>query len=447
MVLRGQRSRRRVQEVEDLAGTARARRPQGGFRRWWRRRRPIKSATVWTHRWTALVLGLVLLVVCTSGVPLLWHEEIVHAQHPEAYRAAGPATMSFDEVEAVVARHDPDFKPQSLYHTQGVIVADDFESGRRVTVDPSNGRVLADFNPVTEGGFVSSTMGLMYNLHLCLLSCEEYPGYQKWLAAQVPSSEWAGFEGEKITWGGLLLGVMGLLLLFLALSGVWLWWPGFKHWVRGVRVRWRKGRYARDYDLHQVAGMIALPLLLLWAATGMGYEFGFVEKAWYQAVPGEAAEEVVLESAESKQPDIGLAAAVAAAQRVAGTNEQPKSVDLPHADEPTSTYGIWFAGGFDPYQHFDYAGDQLVSVDRHDAGKAVITYGDPSTSMAQELWQDYNFPAHSGMLVNGWWRIIWAVLGLVPLLLAITGLSTWFWTRGVRKRRRRRAAEAAVAEA
>ena len=50
-------------------------------------------------------------------------------------------------------------------------------------------------------------------------------------------------EGEKVTWGGLLRGVMGLLL-FLAVSGVWLWWPGFRHWVRGARVRLRKGRYA-----------------------------------------------------------------------------------------------------------------------------------------------------------------------------------------------------------
>jgi hypothetical protein len=25
----------------------------------------------------------------------------------------------------------------------------------------------------------------------------------------VPGSAWAGFEGEKLTWGGLLLGVMG----------------------------------------------------------------------------------------------------------------------------------------------------------------------------------------------------------------------------------------------
>jgi uncharacterized iron-regulated membrane protein len=208
----------------------------------------------------------------------------------------------------------------------------------------------------------------------------------------------------------------------------------------GVRVRWRKGRYARDYDLHQVAGMIALPLLLVWAVSGMGFEFGFVEKAWYQVVPGEAAPEVTLESAESKEPDIGVAAAVAAAQRVVGTDEEPLSVDLPHADEPTSTYGVWSADGFDPYMHVDYAGDHLVSVDRHDAGKAQVTYGGPTMSTAQELWQDYNVTTHAGMIVNGWWRIVWGALGLVPLLLAVTGLSTWLWTRGVRRRRRRRVA-------
>jgi hypothetical protein len=100
-------------------------------------------------------------------------------------------------VAAIVARYDSDFRPQSMYRTHGVIVADDFESGRRVSVDPSNGRVVADFNPLTEGGFVSTTMGPMYNLHLCLLSCKEYPGYQAWLAAQVPGSAWAGWRARS----------------------------------------------------------------------------------------------------------------------------------------------------------------------------------------------------------------------------------------------------------
>jgi hypothetical protein len=96
---------------------------------------------------------------------------------------------------------------------------------------------------------------------------------------------------------------------------------------------------------------------------------------------------------------------------VVGTDEEPLSVDLPHADEPTSAYGVWFADGSDPWMHSDYAGDHLVSVDRRDAAKAQVTYGGPTMPMAQELWEDHNFPAHSGLIVNGWWRIIWGVLG------------------------------------
>jgi hypothetical protein len=103
---------------------------------------------------------------------------------------------------------------------------------------------------------------------------------------------------------------------------------------------------------------------------------------------------------------------------------------------------VWFADGYDPWQQGEYAGDLLVSVDRHDAARTAVTYGGPAQSTAQTLWQDFNFPTHAGIIVNPWWRIIWGVLGLVPLLLAVTGLSTWLWTRGVRRRRRRRAAAA-----
>jgi uncharacterized iron-regulated membrane protein len=34
-----------------------------------------------THRWSALVLGLVLLIVTTSGIPLLYEQEITRARH------------------------------------------------------------------------------------------------------------------------------------------------------------------------------------------------------------------------------------------------------------------------------------------------------------------------------------------------------------------------------
>ena len=312
-------------------------------------------------------------------------------------------------------QHDPEFAPYAIYYLDGVYVADDFET-RRVTVDPSTGEILGDFNTSGDDGFVRWTMSLMFNLHVCGLTCEGYVGYQAWLVEPVPGTGWLGFDGEPVSWGLLILGLTAVLLLFLSLSGIWLWWPGIKRWFVGVRVRWKKGRYARDYDLHQVAGMIAIPLLLLWAVTGMSYEFGFVERAWYGLTPGEPpAEGRVLESTESDEPDIGVAAAVAAAMK--HHNDTPISVDIPAEDDPAATYGIWFQDGIDPYGKAVYPGDFLVSVDRK-TGETMTTYGEYG-SKAEELWSDWNFPLHAGWALNSWVRIIWVVLGLVPLLLAV----------------------------
>ena len=189
----------------------------------------------------------------------------------------------------------------------------------------------------TEGhppGAIGWTVAFSYNLHLCGLTCEGYPGYQAWLLKDVPKiGDTLGFheDGEvyPVTWGGLILGVLALLLVFLALTGIWLWWPTIRHFKRGVRIRFGKNRYARDYDLHQVVGMIALPLLLMWGLTGMSYEFGFVEKGWYKALPGEHEhEELVVD--DTATTEITYDEALAAAQEAAGTDRRPHL--LLHAD-------------------------------------------------------------------------------------------------------------------
>ena len=258
---------------------------RGSARRPWWRRRPIKKATVWTHRWSALVLGLLLVLICTAGVPLLYTAEINRATHGSAYASSGATTISFAQAQQSMRAHDAKFEPQSIWLTDNVFVGMNYDDGRRVSVDGGTGRVLGDFHAYE--GAVGQTMSFLTNFHDCLLSCEDYAGYQAWLGKSVPGTGWLGFEGERVTWAGLLIGITGLLLLFLSISGVWLWWPGIKRWFVGVRIRLQKGRYARDYDLHQVAGMLAIPLLLVWAVTAMGFEFGFVEKAWYAVLPGE----------------------------------------------------------------------------------------------------------------------------------------------------------------
>src|SRR4029077_2786641 len=96
------------------------------------------------------------------------------------------------------------------------------------------------------------------------------------LVTPVPGTGWLGFEDEPVSVGGMIIGIFGILLVFLALSGLWLWLPLWGRYRGAVTVRRGKGRFARDTDLHKVIGMLALPLLLLWGFTGVGFEFGVV---------------------------------------------------------------------------------------------------------------------------------------------------------------------------
>ncbi|MGL5927476.1 MAG: PepSY-associated TM helix domain-containing protein [Dermatophilaceae bacterium] len=403
-----------------------------------RPRRRVRRAVISVHRWSALVLGLVLVAITTSGVVMLYEPEWTRWVHSEAYAPSGErGGIPLTETLSVLREHDAEFVPQSVYDAHGTHVATNYDDGRTVTVDPATSRVLADYDSTERVNAADWAVGLMHNLHLCLLTCEDEPGYQAWLLTEVPGTSWAGLEeGVGLTVGGLILGVGALLLGFLALSGVWLWWPGVRRWMRSFRVRWRKGRFARDYDLHQVAGMVAVPFLLMWAVTGAGFELGFVGKAWFQALPGESSEvEFVSVEAEEGTPDIAPAAAVTAAQRELGTTASPTGVDLPTADDPTATYAVWFADGVDPYRETDYAGDVSVDVDRT-TGAAEVTYGGPGRPVTAQMWEEWNFPTHTGYVVGPWWRLVWAAFGLVPLLLAITGLSTWLYRRRTRRTRR-----------
>ena len=157
----------------------------------------------------------------------------MQASHSSAYEeSGGPRTIDHAEAYAAVQQHDPEFAPFAIYYLDGVYVADDFET-RRVTVDPSTGEILGDFNTSGDDGFVPWTMSLMFNLHVCGLTCEGYVGYQAWLVEPVPGTGWVGFDGEPVSWGLLILGLTAVLLLFLSLSGIWLWWPGIKRWFVG----------------------------------------------------------------------------------------------------------------------------------------------------------------------------------------------------------------------
>jgi uncharacterized iron-regulated membrane protein len=381
------------------------------------------------HRWVALASGVFLLMMVLSGVVLLYEPDLQKLLHPSLY-AATPAerTISAEQARDAALTAFPAVKAENVIKNRGVwevhAVLDRGKGAHReIHVDPGTGRVLGVGN---AGG---GALGVLKNLHMCALTCQDYAGYWGATAYKVKL-----FGNDELMVGTLLLGLLGLVLLGLAISGIVLWWPGIRRMARGFVFRRSKGAYAVNYDLHKLAGMAAIPFLLMWAVTGAGFEFKQLGDAWYAVLPGDRpAEYKALESKPLEERSVTMAQAERIARNIVPTGRL-SSVSVPDPDTKESAYSVWFSEGTDPYTYGAWRGDVEVSVDRY-SGRAKVTYGDPSVDrpVSQTLWEGWNFPIHAGTPFNGALRSPWVLFGLVPLLLAVTGVTTWL----IRRRRRR----------
>lgn len=409
-----------------LPTSGRARRTPPTARRG-RTRAPVRHLLVVTHRWISLVLGLLLLLVTTSGAVLLYAPEIERAAAPAVWQGSGgPVTVTMQQArDAVLAAH-PQASADVVTLVHGVYRVADGE--RAWTVDPTTGAILG------EAPARPAWLGVVDNLHVCLLSCEDLPGHLTPLSTQIPHTSALGWNGEDMTVGSFLLAGMALALVYLCLSGLWLWFPRPGRWRGALTVRWSKGRFARDLDLHKVVGVVALVPLLAWGVTGAGFEMEWTRKAWLAASPGTEIPRAKASSAPGGGPDVPLDAAVDAA-RALHPGRDALRVRLPD-EKPTSAYTVFLDTGIGPAGG-DLPGSVRVAVDRR-TGEATTIRGQAGRPLAQRLWDDWNYPVHSGCVVGGWWRLVWLAGALSPLVLAATGLSTWLVRR--RSARRRRAA-------
>jgi uncharacterized iron-regulated membrane protein len=69
--------------------------------------------------------------------------------------------------------------------------------------------------------------------------------------------------------GGLIVTWTSAIALVAMVLGVYLWWPGIRRFWRGFQVRVRRDFYILNFDLHQVLGMVTLPVLIVMTATGV----------------------------------------------------------------------------------------------------------------------------------------------------------------------------------
>jgi uncharacterized iron-regulated membrane protein len=412
---------------------------QGGKVRQWWKRRPIRRALVVTHRWPALILGIFLIAETTSGAVLLYEAGIFKAAHPQMYEHTSSATpISAVAAIEVVKKADPEFAPVWVNVQGGVYFVGNADYTTMYSVDPGNGHVNGSIN--RDRGI----MGFLVNLHDCALSCEGYTGYVSWLGANIPTGGITFLN--DLTWGAVILGLLGLLLILLAVTGLITWWPGRKKLSHGFRVRMGKGRFARDYDLHNVIGIVAIPFLLMWGITGAAFEFPVVAKAWLAVTGGSQPDPAKYDFTPAEAAK--GAKKITVEQAISVAKKQVKGdvvwIALPTDDSPY--YDIEFVGGYGAYKYGSvYPSDVYVNINPYDATDLKVMDSGANSPAPNRFYDKFLEPTHFGWNVNGWWRIIWAALGITPLLLLITSISTWLYRHGTQKRRKQAAKDKAAA--
>ncbi|MEB0136009.1 PepSY domain-containing protein [Actimicrobium sp. CCC2.4] len=200
----------------------------------------------WIHKWSSLVCTVFMLLLCLTGLPLIFHHEIDGLLGNVVEAPSMPAATPLADVDQVLAAAKALYPGKIVQYmsreideariwnvTLGDFINDpNFNS---IAVDARTAKVLAE--PKFEGSFVY----VMFRLHVDLF---------------------AGLPGM------LFLGFMGLLLIVAIISGVVLYAPFMRKLAFGTVRRERTPR-TRWLDTHNLLGAATLVWALVVGATGM----------------------------------------------------------------------------------------------------------------------------------------------------------------------------------
>ncbi|MFY2833813.1 PepSY-associated TM helix domain-containing protein [Achromobacter xylosoxidans] len=362
------------------------------------------------HKWTSLVCTIFLLIICLTGLPLVFHHEIEHWLDDAKPLSDVPASTPPANLDKLVERaksmypgevvdylfFDPD-EPQ-VYVGMAKKPGDGMVSGHAVRMDGRTGDVLLDGPLYTEDKF--SFMGIMLALHVDLF---------------------AGLPGE------LFLGFMGLLFCVAIVSGVVLYGPFMKKLEFGT-VRAGRSTRLKWLDLHNLLGIVTLvwafvvgvtgvinelstPLFRLWQSTEL---VRILEPYKGQGVPAE------LSSAQS---------AADTARKALPGNEVSFIVFPGNAFGSPHHYITWMRGATPLTSKMNTP----VLIDGR-SGELTTIAKMPWYLTALELSRPLHFGDYAGLPL----KIIWAVLDLITIVVLVSGLYLWL--------ARRRATEARIAE-
>ncbi|PPK63754.1 putative iron-regulated membrane protein [Methylobacter tundripaludum] len=376
-----------------------------------------KRRKLWlsVHLWLGLLLGFFLAVLGITGSILVFYEEIDNVLNADLRTVQAPAQgessyRSLAEIHAAaVAAMPPQAKlgfvdypaDTTASYKFGFIIPSAVADGKeewQVHVDPYTAQVLGKhLIKKAEDIFPRALIPFVFRLHFALLS------------------------GET---GGIIIGIIGVILLFSVLTGLIVWWPLTGRWQRVLSIKRRASVERFNHDLHQTSGFYTFPILFAVLLSGvymnLPSQFMTLVKQLSPGTQGFMDSPHSLPIVGKKPIDLAQALSIVQSRYPEGR------VDW--LSPPGGETGVYRIKMIDVPELSRFWSERQVVVDQYNG--AILEVRDPSTRATfGQTFVDWQWPLHSGRAFGWTGRILVFLSGLACPVLFITGLIRWLQKR------------------
>ncbi|MCP4617305.1 MAG: PepSY domain-containing protein [Bradyrhizobium sp.] len=362
------------------------------------------------HKWTSLICTLFMLLLCITGLPLIFHEEIddvLHSQVRAAEVAPGTPQADLDRLLANAMAQKPGQVPHFLIWDRDDPNAMFVSVGPIITSNPVN-NVLVRMDAHT-GAYLDSP---------------DVTGRFTYIMLKLHTDMFAGLAGK------LFLGLMGILMCVAIISGVVVYAPSMRKLSFGT-YRASRTRVVRWLDVHNLAGILLVAWTLVVGFTGVINTWAdLVLRMWQFGQLAEMTAQYRDRSVPTNLASLNAAVAVAA-HAVPGMT--PSFVAFPGTIFSSKSHYAVFLKGDTPLT------SRLLKPALIDAetGKLTDTRDMPWYVTTLFVSQPLHFGDYGGMPL----KILWALLDVITIVILVTGLYLW-----LRRRKTGVSAERAIAQ-
>lgn len=342
------------------------------------------------HLYLGLSCGILASVSGLTGAMYVWQPEITAALNPELLKVDAINDLSeaalFKTSLALYENQKDSVAKIVLPYREQQTISVSYTNGQTLYYHPENGRLLGQ-----KSASILFFEDLL-NIHRTL---------------GIPEI------GKYIVGGSAVL-----FFVFLLTSGLYLWWKKYKfNFNKGIKIKWKRNRKRFNYDVHKTFGVLFFFPLLLMAFSGAYFTYVNYYKEGFKLMD-RFSESIPTEKMVKKGATLDINELMANPDK----HYALRAIYFPNA--PNEAYQFRFIK-----DRFIVPGLRKTKELKLDQNGIVISATSFDSDPISEQIATQMYPIHIGEITGLLGRILVFISGFIPVILFITGLRFYYFSK------------------